>query len=265
MDFSWTQSSEAWVTLITLTLLELVLGIDNIVFITILAAKLPADQRARARTIGLALALVTRILLLLSASYIASLTQPLFTLQNLPLIGTLKVSGRDLILIAGGLFLIYKATKEIHHKLEGEEAHENSAKKATVSFSSIITQIVLIDIVFSIDSVITAVGMTTYLMVMVIAVVIALGVMLIASGPLGDFVLRHPTVKMLALSFLLLIGTSLIAEGFHAHIEKGYVYFAMAFSVLVEALNLRMSTKAKPVQLHDDKFTVAERRAAVKH
>jgi predicted tellurium resistance membrane protein TerC len=203
---------------------------------------------------GETLALITRILLLLSASYIASLTQPLFTIPNVPLLGTLKVSGRDLILIAGGLFLIYKATKEIHHKLEGEEAHDEG-KKSSVSFNSVIFQIVLIDLVFSIDSVITAVGMTNYLMVMIIAVVIALGVMLVAAGPLGDFVMRHPTVKMLALSFLLLIGTTLIAEGFHKHIEKGYVYFAMAFSVLVEFLNLRMKTKAKPVVLHSDMAT----------
>jgi predicted tellurium resistance membrane protein TerC len=235
---------ETWVALLTLTTLEIVLGIDNVVFISIVAGKLPAEQRDRARIVGLALAMFMRIALLFSISWIASLVTPLFTI---PVIDH-DVSGRDLILLGGGLFLIYKATREIHEKLEGEE--HGATGKAGVTFASVIFQILLLDLVFSLDSVITAVGMADDLRVMVAAVVIAVGVMLFASGPISSFVQEHPTVKMLALSFLLLIGTSLVAEGWHFHIDKGYVYAAMGFSVLVEFLNLRMSRKkTKPVEL----------------
>jgi predicted tellurium resistance membrane protein TerC len=245
---SWITSPESWISLITLTVLELVLGIDNIIFITILAGKLPASQRNQGRTVGLMLALVTRILLLLSISFLAQLTEPLINLHNVPLLGDIHISGRDLILIVGGLFLIYKSTHEIHQKLEGEEHLEKSDAKK-VSFTGVVIQIMLLDIVFSLDSVITAIGMAKHVEIMIIAVVIALIIMLFASGPLGDFVNRHPTVKMLALAFLLLIGTSLIAEGFHKEIEKAYIYFAMAFSVFVEMLNLRARSKQEPVQL----------------
>lgn len=235
---------ETWIALLTLTTLEIVLGIDNVVFISIVAGKLPPEQRDRARIVGLSLAMFMRIALLFSISWIASLTQPIFTI---PLIGQ-EVSGRDLILLGGGLFLIYKATREIHEKLEGEE-HATGAR-AGVTFSSVIIQILLLDLVFSLDSVITAVGMVDDLRVMVAAVVIAVVVMLFASGPISSFVQEHPTVKMLALSFLLLIGTSLVAEGWHFHIDKGYVYAAMGFAVLVEYLNLRLAKKkTKPVEL----------------
>jgi predicted tellurium resistance membrane protein TerC len=221
-----------------------VLGIDNIIFISILAAKLPQNQQAKARQLGLGLAMFTRILLLFSLSWIATLVTPLFHIIEHP------VSGRDLIMISGGLFLLGKSTFEIHEKLEGEEGHASSTVKA--SFSSILTQIVLLDIVFSLDSVITAVGMVDEIGVMIAAVVIAVGIMMWAAGPISAFVERRPTVKMLALSFLLLIGVSLLAEGFHFHIPKGYIYFAMGFSVLVEMLNLRLRGKAtaeKPVKL----------------
>ncbi|MEW5829979.1 MAG: TerC family protein, partial [Chloroflexota bacterium] len=223
-------SAENLIALLTLTTLEIVLGIDNIVFISILADKLPADQRTRARQLGLGLALVTRILLLLSLSWIIKLETPLFTL---PLFN-IGISGRDMILMGGGLFLIAKATHEIHDKLEGKEGRASA--KVAASFTSVVVQIGLLDIVFSLDSVITAVGMAQALWVMITAVIIAVIIMLFASGPISDFVTRHPTVKILALSFLLLIGTSLIAEGLHQHIEKGYVYFAMGFSVFVEML-----------------------------
>ncbi|HET7039993.1 MAG TPA: TerC family protein [Gemmatimonadales bacterium] len=229
------------VALITLTVLEIVLGIDNIVFISILAGKLPPDRRTRARTVGLALAMVTRILLLLSLTWLARLTAPLFAVLGR------EVSGRDLILLAGGLFLLAKATFEIHDKLEGDEGHENVRGRA--NFWTIITQIALLDIVFSLDSVITAIGMANQIWVMVTAVVAAVGVMLFAAGPISTFVDRHPTVKMLALSFLLLIGFSLVAEGLGQHISKGYIYFAMGFSVFVEALNLRVRRKTAPVHL----------------
>jgi predicted tellurium resistance membrane protein TerC len=229
------------VALITLTVLEIVLGIDNIVFISILAGKLPADQQKRARLVGLSLAMITRVLLLLSLTWLARLTAPLFGLLGH------DFSGRDLILLGGGLFLLAKATFEIHDKLEGDEGHENIRGRA--KFWSVITQIILLDIVFSLDSVITAIGMANEIWVMVTAVVVAVGVMLFASGPISDFVDQHPTVKMLALSFLLLIGFSLVAEGLGQHISKGYVYFAMGFSVFVEALNLRVRRKSKPVHL----------------
>jgi predicted tellurium resistance membrane protein TerC len=226
----WLASPDAWVALLTLTALEIVLGIDNIIFISILSGRLPVEQQALARRVGLGLALGTRLLLLLSLSWIIGLTQPLFTVLGQ------SVSGRDLILIVGGLFLVGKATYEIHHRLEGDEGHGSAA--ATASFAGVIVQILLLDIVFSLDSVITAVGMVDELAVMVAAVVIAVGVMLVSADPVSNFVNRHPTVKMLALAFLVLIGTSLLAEGFHHHIPKGYIYSAMAFSVFVEMLNL---------------------------
>jgi predicted tellurium resistance membrane protein TerC len=240
--FAWTGSAEGWIALATLTVLEIVLGIDNIVFISILAGKLRAEDRNRARKLGLSLAMIIRILLLLSITWVMGLTTPLFTA-----IGN-EISGRDLILILGGLFLIAKSTHEIHEKLEGEEGHGSA--KVAASFASVIIQILLLDIVFSLDSVITAVGMAEDVSVMILAVIIAVGVMLVSAGSISDFVERHPTVKMLALSFLLLIGVSLMAEGFEQHIEKGYIYFAMAFSVFVELINLRVRSKSKPVQLH---------------
>ncbi len=239
----WLTDPQALVGLLTLTVLEIVLGIDNIIFISILVGKLPPAQQARGRTLGLALAMLTRIALLFSLSWIMRLTAPLFTLFGFGL------TGRDLILIGGGLFLIGKSTHEIHQKLEGEEG-EASARVGP-SFASVIVQILLLDIVFSLDSVITAVGMVDRLAVMVTAVVIAVGFMLVFAAPLSNFVHRHPTVKMLALSFLLLIGTTLIIEGFHQHVSKGYVYTAMAFSVLVELLNLKLRRKTAPVKLHE--------------
>ena len=239
-NFAWLNDPNAWIALLTLSVLEIVLGIDNIVFISILSNKLPAEQRARARSIGLMLAMLMRIALLFAISWIVRLTEPLFSVLGQ------GISGRDLILGLGGLFLIYKATKEIHDKLEGEE-HGGSAAGAT--FAAVIGQIILLDMVFSLDSVITAVGMADELMVMVIAVVIAVGVMLASAGPISRFVERHPTVKMLALSFLLLIGTALVAEALEFHIPKGYIYFAMGFSVLVEVLNLQLRRRSKPVKL----------------
>lgn len=235
---------ENLIALLTLTVLEIVLGIDNIVFISILADKLPHDQQPKARQLGLGLALITRILLLLSLSWIIKLETPLFTMPLLDI----GISGRDLILMGGGLFLIAKATHEIHTKLEGK--HGEASARVAASLTAVVIQIGLLDIVFSLDSVITAVGMAQALWVMIAAVIIAVGIMLFAAGPISDFVSRHPTVKILALSFLLLIGTSLIAEGLHQHIEKGYVYFAMGFSVFVEILNLRVRTVSEPVQLH---------------
>ncbi|NOT28677.1 MAG: TerC family protein [Acidobacteria bacterium] len=238
----WMTSAEGWIALLTLTVLEIVLGIDNIVFISILAGKLPPDQRERARKVGLSLAMLIRVGLLLSITWVMQLTAPLFSAMGQ------EISGRDLILIVGGLFLLAKSTHEIHGNLEGE-VHEGGAR-AAASFGSVIVQILLLDIVFSLDSVITAVGMADDIAVMVLAVVIAVGVMLISSGTIGEFVERHPTVKMLALSFLLLIGMSLLAEGFDQHIPKGYIYFAMGFSVFVEMINLRVRSHTKPVQLH---------------
>jgi predicted tellurium resistance membrane protein TerC len=228
----WISSPEAWIALLTLTVLEIVLGIDNIVFISILAGKLPPNQQARARTIGLALAMITRVLLLLSLTWIMRLTAPLFAV-----IGH-EVSGRDLILLIGGLFLIWKSTHEIHERLEGESAADRTARGA-VTMRGVLVQIALLDIVFSLDSVITAVGMANQVAVMIAAIMLAVGFMMFAAGPVSAFVERHPTVKMLALSFLLLIGVTLIVEGVGQHIAKGYVYFAMAFSVFVEVLNLR--------------------------
>jgi predicted tellurium resistance membrane protein TerC len=240
----WLSDPQAWIALLTLTLLEIVLGIDNVIFISILAGKLPADQQKKARNIGLAGALVTRILLLLSLAWIVKLTAPLFTVLGV------GISGRDLILIAGGLFLMGKAVHEIHDKLEGEEG--TTAKRVAPTLTAVIVQIMLLDVVFSLDSVITAVGMAQHLGVMIIAVIIAVVIMLFSAGSISAFVDRHPTVKMLALSFLLLIGMTLIAEGLDFHIPKGYIYFAMGFSVFVELLNVRFrGVSKKPVKLHD--------------
>jgi predicted tellurium resistance membrane protein TerC len=244
----WLSDPNAWIGLLTLSVLEIVLGIDNIIFISILASKLPVAQQARARKLGLMGALVTRLMLLLSLAWVIKLTDPLFTILGH------GVSGRDIILIAGGLFLIAKATYEIHGKLEADDEHDPAAAaaRAARSLVAVVGQIMVIDMVFSLDSVITAVGMVDEIAVMVAANLIALGVMLASVERISGFVDRHPTVKMLALSFLVLIGTNLVAEGFGAHIPKGYTYFAMAFSVAVEMLNLRLRKKATgPVQLRE--------------
>ena len=234
---------QVWIAFLTLLALELVLGVDNVVFISILAGKLPQEQRKKARQVGLALALITRILLLFSLSWIIRLTDPLLHPLGHP------VSGRDLILLGGGLFLMGKAVHEMHGRLEGEEGH--SSARVPPSFSGVIVQILLLDVVFSLDSVITAVGMVEQIEVMVAAVVVAVVVMLVAAGAISDFVDRHPTVKMLALSFLLLIGVTLVADGMGHHIPKGYIYFSMGFAVFVEVLNLRVRSKSKPVHLRD--------------
>jgi predicted tellurium resistance membrane protein TerC len=247
---------EAWISLVTLTLLEIVLGIDNIIFISILSSKLPQEQQKKARQLGLALAMITRVLLLLSLSWVMQLTSELFNIgawfniSDPDWLSKLGISGRDLILLVGGLFLIYKATHEIHLKLEGEE--DETGKPKVHSFSGVITQILLLDIVFSLDSVITAVGMADHVEIMVAAVIIAVLIMMVSANAISNFVNQHPTVKMLALSFLLLIGVSLLAEGFDQHIPKGYIYFAMAFSILVEMLNLKMKKNSKqPIALRD--------------
>jgi predicted tellurium resistance membrane protein TerC len=240
MDFL--SSPEAWIALVTLTVLEIVLGVDNIVFISILAGKLPRRQQARARVLGLGIAMATRILLLLSLTWVMGLTRPLFA------VFAHDISGRDLILLAGGLFLLWKSTTEIHERLEGaKEGHAGG--KAAHSFGGVLIQIGLLDIVFSLDSVITAVGMANSVAVMIAAIMIAVVFMMFTSGAVSDFVDRHPTIKMLALSFLLLIGMALVAEGFHQEIPKGYIYFAMGFSVFVEMLNLRARRKGAPVEL----------------
>ena len=228
----WISSAEGWTALITLTVLEVVLGIDNIVFISILSSKLPAARQTRARTLGLALAMITRILLLMSLTWIMRLTAPLFAVFGR------VISGRDLILLLGGVFLIWKSTHEIHQNLEGESPAQRTVR-VRITMRGVLVQIALIDIVFSLDSVITAVGMANDVAVMIAAIVLAVGFMMFAAGPVSDFVERHPTVKMLALSFLLLIGVTLIADALGQHISKDYVYFAMAFSVFVELLNLR--------------------------
>jgi len=243
----WLTDPQAWLALLTLTVLEVVLGVDNIVFLSILAGRLPESQQPRARTIGLAGAMVMRILLLLSITWVMRLTAPLFTV-----LGN-EISGRDLILIVGGLFLLAKSTHEIHNKLEGEEEAAQGRRRAG-QFVSVIVQIMLLDIVFSLDSVITAIGMAQEVAVMIIAVILAVIFMMFFAGAIGNFVNRHPTVKMLALAFLLLIGVALLADGFDQHIPKGYIYFAMAFSVFVEMLNLRMRGKTPPVKLHS-KYT----------
>jgi predicted tellurium resistance membrane protein TerC len=245
----WLSDPAIWIAFLTLTVLELVLGIDNVIFISILSGKLPPEQQAKSRYIGLALALIMRVILLFSLSWVIGLTAPLFNLFGR------DISGKDLVLLIGGLFLIAKSTHEIHGSLEGEEGH--GSKKTYASFSGVIIQIVLLDIVFSLDSVITAVGMVSTefgdmgIWIMIGAVVISIAAMMLFAGPIGAFVQRHPTVKMLALSFLLLIGVMLVAEGFHQKIPKGYIYFAMAFSVVVELLNMRLRKKAEPVHLHN--------------
>jgi predicted tellurium resistance membrane protein TerC len=240
--FEWISTPEAWIALITLTSLEIVLGIDNIIFISILVSRLPDDKRNKGRIIGLTLAMFSRILLLLSLTWVMSLTSPLFKILQI------EISGRDLILVLGGLFLLAKSTHEIHTSLEGEE--ESVKRKAVVSFVGVLIQITLLDIVFSLDSVITAVGLAKELEVMIFAIVIAVGIMMLSAKSLGDFVDSHPTIKMLALSFLILVGVSLIAEAFDIHIPKGYIYFSMAFSIGVEFLNLKMRKKvSKKVKL----------------
>jgi predicted tellurium resistance membrane protein TerC len=248
----WITDPQAWIALLTLTSLEIVLGIDNIIFISILSGRLPEAQRGRARTLGLAAAMITRILLLASLAWIAHLTRGLFT------VGGHEVTARDVVLVGGGLSLLAKATFEIHHNLEGDEGHA-STKKA-VSFASVIAQIMVLDVIFSLDSVITAIGMADHLPVMIAAVVIAVLVMMVAAGPISRFVEGHPTVKMLALSFLLLVGMSLIAEGFGQHISKAYIYFAMGFSVFVEMLNLKIRARSgrSPVKLRGTPVTEGE-------
>jgi predicted tellurium resistance membrane protein TerC len=251
--FSWLSDPAAWIGLVTLTILEIVLGIDNIIFISIIASKLPADQQDKARKLGLTLALVMRILLLLSIGVIARATDPLF---ELPIASAAKemreISWRDIVLFTGGLFLVWKSVKEIHGNLEGEDAHGVPTGVATMR--SVLIQILILDVVFSLDSVITAVGMVKEIGVMIAAVVIAVGFMLVFAGAIARFVERHPTIKMLALSFLILVGVNLIADGLGQHIPKGYTYFAMAFAVAVEVINIRMRAKreanVEPVHLH---------------
>lgn len=239
----WLTDPHVWVALATLTSLEIVLGIDNIIFISILVGRLPEKQRNKGRLIGLGLAMFTRILLLLSLTWVMKLTAPFFTVL------AQEISGRDLILIGGGLFLLWKSTMEIHESLEGGE--EMKTAKAVVSFMAVLVQIAVLDIIFSLDSVITAVGLANDVAVMIIAIVLAVVVMMFSSRSISDFVDRHPTIKVLALSFLVIIGVTLIAEGFDLHIPKGYIYFAMAFSITVEMLNLKMRKKtAQPVKLH---------------
>jgi len=237
----WITSPESWIALLTLTALEIVLGIDNIIFISILAGKLPKDQQKTGRQVGLLMAMITRILLLFSIAWLTRLTAPLFSVFSN------QISGRDLILIIGGLFLLGKSTFEIHERLEGEEGH--ASQKVAASLTGVIVQIMLLDIVFSLDSVITAVGMVNEIFIMVSAVVVAVGIMLFASGPISEFVNERPTLKILALSFLLLIGFSLIADGLGLHIPKGYIYFAMGFSVFVEIINLQVRAKTTPIKL----------------
>jgi predicted tellurium resistance membrane protein TerC len=246
----WIFDPQIWIALITLTSLEIVLGIDNIIFISILSGKLPDNQQSKARRTGLGLAMFVRILLLLSLSWVIGLTAPLFHVFEF------EVTGRGLILMGGGLFLLAKSTYEIHEKLEGEEGHASA--KVKPSFTSVIIQILLLDIVFSLDSVITAVGMVEQVPVMIAAVIIAVIIMLVAADSISSFVDHHPTVKMLALSFLLLIGFSLVAEGLELHIPKGYIYFAMGFSVFVEMLNLRLRRKPEPIKLRQPYVEAAE-------
>jgi predicted tellurium resistance membrane protein TerC len=242
----WLSDPNAWLALATLTALEIVLGVDNIIFISILCSRLPESQRAKARNIGMLLAMLTRIGLLFTLTWLMTLTGSLFSVSGK------EFSGRDLILISGGLFMLWKSVHEIHNSLEGhvESGDGSAVAAATATFGAVIAQIAVIDIVFSLDSVITAVGMVNDLSIMVVAIIIAVGVMLVAAGPIGAFVDRHPTIKMLALSFLILVGVALIGDGWGMHIPKGYIYFAMAFSVAVEMLNLRMRAYRKPVELH---------------
>ena len=240
--FEWLASPEAWIALATLTALEIVLGIDNIIFISILVGRLPARQRDFARRAGLGLAMIARLALLFSISWVMGLTEPWFSVFGQ------DISGRDVILISGGLFLLAKSTHEIHNSLEGEDENGNGSVVAN-GVAMVLAQIAVLDIVFSLDSVITAVGLVEHVSLMAIAIVLAVGVMLLAAEPIGDFVDRHPTIKMLALSFLILVGLTLLVEGFDVHVPKGYIYFAMAFSVAVEMLNIRMRRKAAPIKL----------------
>jgi len=254
----WLTDLDAWIGLLTLTVLELVLGINNIVFISILSGKLPAHQQKKARSIGLSLAMIMRILLLLSITWITRLTRPLFV------IGGFDVTGRAIILVAGGLFLLVKSTHEIHDRIEGEDEHRNA--RAVASFFAVLVQIILLDLVFSLDSVITAVGMVDQVAIMIIAVILAVIVMMVFANPVSGFVERHPTVKMLALSFLLLIGVNLIAEGLGFHIPRGYTYFAMAFSLFVEMLNLKIrSRKPAPRAVPSRRLRKAIRRIEAPH
>lgn len=246
MDWTWVTDAQIWISLVTLTFLEIVLGIDNIIFISILSGKLPAEQQRKARRVGLGAALITRVLLLCGLAWVVKLDKPFWTADFLGL--HLEMSGKALILLIGGLFLIAKSTKEIHEKLEGEDGEVT--KRIAPTFASVIFQIMLLDIVFSLDSVITAVGMVPQIGVMITAVILAMIVMLIFVNQISDFVGRHPTIKMLALSFLILIGVMLVAEAFHHEIPKGYIYFAMAFSVVVEMLNIRLRRVTQKVQLH---------------
>src|SRR5687768_17481201 len=248
-------SVDTWISLFTLTLMEIVLGIDNIIFISIVAGKLPASEQGKARTIGLMLALIFRVILLLFISYIVGMKDPLFTL-DLPFgLKDFGVTGRDMILFAGGLFLIAKSTTEIHGKLEGEEEEHNSVTKVAHSLGKVVAQIILIDIVFSFDSILTAVGLVDHVSIMIIAVIISMGIMLAFSKVISDFVNDHPTIKMLALSFLIMIGFMLVLESLHQHVPKGYVYFAMAFSLVVELLNMRLRKKSTPIDLRDTDYT----------
>lgn len=242
--FEWLASPEAWIALATLTALEIVLGVDNIIFISILVGRLPESQREYARKLGLGLAMMTRLVLLFSITWVMGLTEPWFT------VFTYEISGRDVILVGGGLFLVAKATHEIHNSLEGV-IERDSTQVAAAGFGMVLVQIALLDIVFSLDSVITAVGLVDEIAIMAIAIILAVGVMLMAANAIGNFVDKHPTIKILALSFLILVGVTLMVEGFNVHVPKGYIYFAMAFSVTVEMLNIRMrKKKLSPVKLH---------------
>lgn len=249
----WISDPQAWIAFATLTLLEIVLGVDNIIFITILVGRLPDSQKDKARVMGLGLAMLTRILLLLSLTWIMGLKEPIFNALGK------GISGRDIILIGGGLFLLAKSTHEIHASLEGPEG-SHSQGKAVASFAGVLIQIAIIDIVFSLDSVITAVGLASQVMVMILAIIVSVGVMMFSAKPIGEFVDKHPTLKMLALSFLILVGMTLVGEGFGFHIPRGYVYFAMAFSVCVEIINMRIRTRAAtaPVQLRKPEIGITE-------